>query len=172
MDSGALFQRNKRGLYVAYDHGRDENAYASFSLHFSSIFRLHRDNSLERELGSDDPEAHIRFLREGPMAGCEGVAVLCGASAHLSRYVDWEIKAALEGRLALIAVVLPANPGGPREPVLPERLRRNFESGYAVLVRSDEILDGRVDLGTRLDFALRRPFESIDNGLPPRTGDG
>ena len=172
MDSGALFQRPKRGLYVAYDHARDEGAYASFARHFSSLFRLQRDNSLEREIGSEDPEAHIRLLREGPMAGCDCAVVLCGAATPLAKFVDWEIKAALEGRLGLIGVALPSNPGGPRDPILPERLRRNFDGGYAVLIRSDELLDGRVDLGSRVDFALHRPLETLDNSLPPRDRDG
>ncbi len=35
MDSGPLFQRPKRGLYLAYDHARDEGPYGSFVRHFS-----------------------------------------------------------------------------------------------------------------------------------------
>jgi hypothetical protein len=172
MDSGALFQQKRRGLYVAYDHAWDAAAYASFALHFGSLFRLERDNSLARELGEEDAEAHVRFLREGPMAECRYALVLCGAATHRSRFVDWEIKAALDLRLALMGIVLPANPGGIREPLLPERLRKNFDSGYAVLARSDEVLDGRVDLGSRLTFAADRPLEALDNSLPLRDRDG
>ncbi len=123
-------------------------------------------------MGTDDAEAYIRFLREGPMAGCDCAVVLCGAGTPDSKFVDWEIKAALDGRLGLVGVVLPSNPGGPREPALPERLRRNFDGGYAVLIRSDELLEGRVDLGARVDFALHRPLEALDNGMPLRSRDG
>jgi hypothetical protein len=171
MDSGALFQQKRRGLYVAYEHTRDAAAYASFALHFGSLFRLERDNSLDRELGEADAEAHARFLAEGPMADCRYALVLCGAATHLSAFVDWEIKAALDKRLALMGLILPSNPGGMRDPVLPARLRINFDSGYAVVARSDEVLDGRVDLGSRLTFAKDRPLELLDNRLPLRARD-
>jgi len=172
MDSGALFQHKRRGLYVAYEHASDAAPYASFALHFGSLFRLERDNSLARELDGDDAEEHVKFLTAGPMAQCRYAVVLCGSATHLSKFVDWEIKAALDLRLALMGVILPSNPGGLRDPVLPERLRINFESGYAVLTRSDELLDGRVDLGSRLAFAQDRPLAGIDNGLPLRARDG
>jgi hypothetical protein len=169
MDSGPLFQRPKRGLYVAYDHVLDGAAYASFVRNFSSLFRLERDNSLERELGAEDPVGHIRFLAEGPMAECDCVVVLCGAATYLSKFVDWEIKAGLDRRLGLIAVLLPSNPPGPAgNPLLPERLGRNFEGGFAVQCRSDDLAAGKADLGSLVAFARSRPLEMIDNSLPPR----
>ncbi len=171
MDSGALFQQKRRGLYVAYDHALDAAPYASFALHFGSLFRLERDNSLARELGEEDGEAHVRWLSAGPLADCRYALVLCGSATHRSAFVDWEIKAALDRRLALMGVILPSNPGGFRDPVLPERLRINFDSGYAIVARSDELLDGRVDLGSRLAFAADRPMEALDNRLPLRAGD-
>jgi hypothetical protein len=171
MESGALFQQKRRGLYVAYDHARDAAPYASFARHFGSLFRLERDNSLARELGDEDAESHVRWLGEGPIAGCRYALVLCGAATHLSGFVDWEIKAALDRRLALMGVILPSNPGGLRDPILPERLRINFDSGYAIVARSDELLDGRVDLGSRLAFAGARPMEALDNSLPLRARD-
>lgn len=171
MDSGALFQHKRRRLYVAYEHTWDAAPYASFARHFGSLFRLERDNSLARELGSDDAEAHVRFLTAGPMAQCHYAVVLCGSVTHRSKFVDWEIKAALDKRLALMGVILPSNPGGLRDPILPERLRINFESGYAIVARSDELLDGRVDLGSRLAFAQDRPLADLDNRLPLRSRD-
>lgn len=168
-----LFQRPKRGLYIAYDHGRDGAPYASFARHFSSVFRLERDNSLERELGTDDAEAHVRALSEGPMATCACILVLCGASTHLSKFVDWEIKAALDRKLGLIAVALPSNPALENgEPLLPERLKRNFDSGYAVVVRAGDLIEGRVDLGARVEFATARMAEKIENALPLRLQEG
>ena len=155
-----MFQRKKRGFYIAYDHVRDAAPFASFARHFASLVRLERDNSLAREIGAEDAEGHVRFLAEGPMSACECLIVLCGGRTHASAFVDWEIKAALELRLGLIGVVLPSNPGGLREPLLPERLRRTFESGYAVVLRSDELLDGRVDLGARSAFGHAGTFST------------
>lgn len=167
MAGGFLFQRRKRRLYLAYDHFRDGEAFATFSRHFSSRFRLFRDNSLHREIGTRDAEAHIRWLAKGPLAKCEAVLVLCGEATHLSAFVDWEISAALDRGMGLIGVGLPSNPGdGNGRPLLPERLQRNFDGGYASLYAFGDLIEGRVDLGSRVAFARGHSPDLIDNALP------
>ncbi len=167
MAGGYLFQRRKRRLYLAYDHFRDADAYATFVRHFSSRFRLSHDNSVHREIGTSDAEAHIRWLIKTPLAKCEAVLVLCGATTHLSAFVDWEIKAALDARLGVIGVSLASNPGnGDGRPLLPERLQRNFDGGYASLYAQDDLLQGRIDLGSRVGFSRGQSPDLIDNALP------
>ncbi|MDB5106526.1 MAG: phage-related protein tail component [Fibrobacteres bacterium] len=173
MDPGSLFQRKKRKLYVAYDHVRDASKYSAFEDLFSSLFNIVRDNSLERELDTGDAESYLRNLREGAMADCDCVIVLCGAETHSLKFVDWEIKAALDLKLGLIGVILPDNPGGTRgDPVLPDRLRRNFDAGFAVVCRADELAQGRIDLAPRIVFAQDQPVSRIDNTQPLRDRDG
>ena len=168
MDSGALFQRKKRKVYVSYDHFADAQFYQQFQKRFADRYLLARDNSLERELGSSDAEAFIAALDRGPMKDSACTVVLCGARTHLDKYVDWEIMVALKQGDGLLGIVLPGNPAGPDgEPLLPDRFQRNFDSGFAVLCRWDEVIRETIDLTWRLIFSLDRPASAIDNSLPP-----
>lgn len=167
MDSAALFQRKKRKVYVSYDHFGDAQFFNQFQKQFAGRYLLARDNSLERELGSDDAESFIASLDRGPMQESACTLVLCGARTHLDKFVDWEIKVALDQGDGLVGIVLPGNPAGPGgEPILPARFQRNFDSGFAVLCRWDEVIRETLDLTRRLIFSLDRPAASIDNSLP------
>lgn len=176
MPSDALFQKPKRKIYVSHDHFADGHAYETFKRIFSSLYEIVRDNSLERELGGNDGEAFVRGLREGPMRGCDCLVVLCGAGTHEDRFVDWEIKAALEERIGLLAILFPsnlANPAAsaaaeetPGRVLLPDRMQDNFDSGYAVVCRWSEIVSTQVDLTSRILFAMDREREMIRNGRP------
>jgi hypothetical protein len=183
MPSDALFQKPKRRIFVSHDHFGDGHAYETFKRIFSSLYDIVRDNSLERELGGTDGEGFVRGLREGPMKDCDCLVVLCGAKTHEDRFVDWEIKAALEERIGLLAILFPANLAGsaasadgeesPGQPLLPERLRENFDGGYAVVCRWSEIVSTQVDLTSRILFAMDREREMIRNARPlmvPRIG--
>lgn len=181
MDSDALFQRPKRRIYVSHDHFADGHAYETFKRIFSSLYEIVRDNSLERELGGTDGEGFVRALRAGPMRDCDCLVVLCGARTHEDRFVDWEIKAALEERIGLLAILFPANLANagnaektaedPSQPLLPDRLRENFDGGYAVVCRWTEIVSTQVDLTSRIQFAMDREREMIRNERPLMSGN-
>jgi hypothetical protein len=170
MPSDALFQKPKRRIFVSHDHFADGHAYETFKRIFSSLYDIVRDNSLERELDGTDGEGFVRGLREGPMRDCDCLVVLCGARTHEDRFVDWEIKAALESRIGLLAILFPSNladpSGDPGQPLLPERLRENFDGGYAVVCRWSEIVSTQVDLTSRILFAMDREREMIRNERP------
>jgi hypothetical protein len=173
MESEGLFQKRRPRLYVGYDHFADGPYFDAFKRMFSSLYEIERDNSLERELGGDDAEGFIRHLRDEALADCACAVILCGGRTHLGKFVDWEIKAALDRKLSVIGIVLPTNPereGG--QPLLPERLRLNFDGGFAVICRWQEISEGRIDLSSRVNFAMARPVELIENSPPPRADDG
>jgi hypothetical protein len=170
MDSEGLFQQPKKRIYVCHDHFADGQAYETFKRLFSSRFDIVRDQSLERELGSNDGEGFVRSLREGPMRDCACAVVLCGKATHADTFVDWEIKAALEERIGLAGVILPANPlDAMGMPLLPDRLQANFDGGYAVICRWDDLVSTKVDLGARLNFAMDRDRILIRNDLPLRS---
>jgi hypothetical protein len=172
MDSGPLFRRPKRRLFVSYDHLRDGPRYERFLLLFGSGFEFVRDNSMERELGADDAEAHIAYLSREAMAGCHAAAVLCGPETHRRKFVDWEIRAALGKGLALLAIPLPDCPrDAAGNLVLPPRFQRNFDSGYAVLCPWSGLAATVEDLSAKVRFALERPPELIDNSAPPQDGE-
>jgi hypothetical protein len=172
MENRPLFQRPKRRLFVSYDHRRDGPRYDRLRLLFGSGFEFVRDNSLERELGSEDAAAHIALLSREAMAGCHCALVLCGPETHRRKFVDWEIMAALGKGLALVAVPLPDCPkdaaGGL---ILPERFQRNFDSGYAVLCPWSGLAAAVDDLSAKVRFALERPPALIDNAAPPQAGE-
>ncbi len=170
MDAGGLFQKRKQKLYVGYDHYADGLYYEGLRRLYSSLYEMARDNSLERELDGDDAEGFVRRAREEALDGCAGVIVLCGERTHLSKFVDWEIKAALDRRLSLIGIILPTNPSlDQNKPLLPERLGVNFDGGFAVICRWMEIASAQVDLGSRIRFAMEQSPERIDNSLPLRS---
>ncbi|HLP39942.1 MAG TPA: TIR domain-containing protein [Fibrobacteria bacterium] len=173
MDSGALFQRKKRKVYVSYDHHADAAYYERFAKVFGSRYTLARDNSIEREIGTDDRDAFIDHLASGAMKESACTVVLCGPGTPADRFVDWEIKVALDQGDGLVGILLPGN----REDVeggaaLPERFRRNFDSGFAVLCRWDEVIEERIDLTQRLVFSLDRAADLIDNSLPLKPAQG
>lgn len=172
MDSGPLFQRPKRRLFVSYDHRRDGPRYERFRLLFGSGFEIVRDNSLARELGDEEARAHIDFLAHEAMAGCHCAVILCGPETHRLKFVDWEILAALEKGLALVAIPLPDCPkDAAGSLILPERFQRNFDSGYAVLCPWSGLAATEEDLSAKVRFALERPRELIAAPAPPQASD-
>ncbi len=173
MPGSPLFERNKPQAYLCYDHHGDGEYYNLSQRLFSSVAELRRDLSLDRELGANDPKSFLRGADQA-MAGAQCAVVLCGARTHLDAYVDWEIKAALDRKIGLLAVMLPGNPtGGDGQPTLPERLQDNFDGGYAVVCGWRDLVDGRIDLTHRMAFAASRMAELIRNDRPLRpTGTG
>lgn len=171
MASAPLFQRPRPKVYLGYDHHGDGEYYALSQRLFASVCDFTHDRSLERELGAEDAEAYRRHLRE-TMEGTGCAIILCGARTHLDPFVDWEIQAALERKAGLMAIVLPGNPARPDgTPTLPDRLRDNWDSGYAVVCGWRDLADGKIDLTHRIAFASARMAEQIVDTrplLPPR----
>jgi hypothetical protein len=173
MDAGALFQKQKPKLYIGYDHYADGPYFEGFRRLYGSLYELTRDNSLAREIDGDDAEDFLRQARNGTMEACAAAVILCGTRTHLDKFVDWEIKAALDSKLSLIGIILPTNPGEAEgRPWLPQRLQANFEGGFAVICRWRELADTQVDFGSRLRFAMAQPADKIDNSLPLRSRNG
>jgi hypothetical protein len=170
MDSGPLFQRRKRKVYVSYNHFRDADRFEAFRRAFSSLYEIARDNSLDRELGPDDAQSYLRRLRDEAIADAGTVLVLCGAATAEDRYVDWEIQAALDRGAGLIGILFPELPAGPDDRAgWPDRLARNFDKGYAVICRWQDLLRDKIELSPRIDYAMERPLDLIDNSLPLRS---
>jgi MTH538 TIR-like domain (DUF1863) len=167
MESQPLFQRTKRKLYISYDHYLDAAAYDAFLKLFSSLTELIRDNSIERELDSAEPETYVKQLVAEGFKNVACLVVLCGSRTHMDKFVDWEIKAALDLKLGVLGIILPDNPLlADGQPLLPDRMQKNFDGGFAVICRWEEIAQFKVDLTGRVAFAMDRPMDLIDNSLP------
>ena len=172
MAPDGLFQKHKQKLYVGYDHLADGPYYGGFTRTFSSLYAIVRDQSLEREVDGDDAEGFIRHVRDEAMADCACAVILCGEGTHRSKFVDWEIKAALDRKLSLMGIILPTNPADAAgQPLLPERMQRNFDGGFAIICRWEELSSTKVDLSARWDpFAVTsNPLDEVraEYGIPP-----
>ncbi|HKP95875.1 MAG TPA: TIR domain-containing protein [Fibrobacteria bacterium] len=173
MDPDGLFQKHKRKIYVGYDLFVDGPYYEAFKRMSSSLYDIVRDTSMERELDGEDAEGFIRHVRDETMEDCACAVILCGARTHLDKFVDWEIKAALDRKLSLVGLVLPANPSDSAgQPLLPDRMQANFDGGFAVVCRWEELSSAKVDLSARIRFAMERPASLIENSLPLRLRNG
>ncbi len=123
----------KRSIFVSFHHGGDRAYYDAFSKLFADTYDVIQDNSVEREIDSDDAEYVIRKIREESITGSSCTVVLCGAQTPQRKFVDWEIKATLDKEHGLIGVNLPTNPillNG--NVAVPNRLFDNIQSGYSI----------------------------------------
>ena len=123
----------KRKIFVSYHHGSDQAYYDTFSQSFQDTYDVITDNSLEREVDSDDVEYVMRRIRENYIKGSSCTVVLVGKESYLRKYIDWEIKASLDLEHGLIGVQLPTLPTNPQGRVsVPARLSDNISSGFAL----------------------------------------
>ena len=133
-DSGLRVQAAiKRKIFVSYHHRGDQAYYNTFSEAFHDTYDVVTDNSLEREIDSDNVEYVMRRIRENYIQGSSCTIVLVGKETYARKYVDWEIKATLDAGHGLIGVRLPTAPVTPQNTVIvPGRLHDNIQSGYAL----------------------------------------
>ena len=126
----------KRKVFVSYHHGGDQGHYNAFSEAFHDTYDIISDNSLEREIDSEDVAYVDRRIREDYVTGTSCTIVLVGTNTWGRKYVDWEIKATLDKGHGLIGVQLPTLGAGPDGTVaVPGRLYDNIQSGYAVWIK-------------------------------------
>lgn len=128
-----LAKPTRRKVFVSYHHGNDQAYYNEFSRFFHDQLESVFDNSLERQIDSDNVDYVMQRIRDNHLTGTSCTIVLIGAQTHQRKYVDWEIKATLAKQHGLLGLVLPThilNPAG--QIVVPDRFLDNANSGYAV----------------------------------------
>lgn len=160
----------KRKVFISYHHGNDQAYYNAFSQHFSDNYDIIHDNSLDREIDSQNSEYIMRKIRDDYLTGTSCTIVLCGAETPNRKYVDWEIKATLDKKHALIGVRLPtarANQNG--NIVVPDRFVANYHTGYAIWVTWNDLINSGHTLGHYINLAVEHAQKNanrIDNSLP------
>lgn len=166
MSLDALVQRQtRRRIFVSYHHANDRGHYDQFMHMFAGSYEVVTDNSVRQEINSDNSEYVIRAIRERYITGSSCTIVLCGRDTPWRKFVDWEIKATLDVRHALIGVMLPTcRIGSQGRYVVPDRLADNVESGYAVWSRWPTILGAPFAVRDWIDQALAKPQILISNG--------
>lgn len=164
----------KPKVFVSYHHLGDRPYYDQFARVFADTYDVCHDNSVDREIDSDDSEYVIRRIRENNVHGTSCTIVLCGAATPWRKFVDWEIKATLDKEHALIGINLPTNPRDPFGRVhKPDRLQANLDSGYAIwLDWSGLISGGPSTLRKWIAFARCRPAGLLRNSAALRRCNG
>jgi len=123
----------KHKVFVSYHHHGDQAYYDAFSRAFADAYDVIYDNSLERQIDSDDVSYVMRRIRENFITGSSCTIVLVGEATWGRKYVDWEIQATLEKEHGLIGVYLPsALRAADGTIVVPDRLHDNIQSGFAL----------------------------------------
>ena len=100
--------------------------------------------------------------------------MLCGADTWRRKYVDWEIKAALDQQMGILAIQLPTllPTAAGSSVIVPGRLVDNIKSGYAVFTSwatATKTMDGISDL---IEDSLTRSKKLIDNSRAKRERNG
>ncbi len=151
-------------IFLSYHHRGDQSYYDAFAKSFHDVYEVIYDNSLEREIDSDDVDYVMRCIREKYITGSSCTIVLVGAQTWGRKYVDWEIKATLDKSHGLIGVQLPTAPRSMENKiVVPERLHDNIRTGFALWLTWQEITVSASQLQKYVHEANSRSITLIDN---------
>lgn len=167
----ALNKPPRRKVFISYHHGADQAYYDEFSKFFHERFEAVFDNSLERQIDSDNVDYVMQRIRDNHVTGTSCTIVLIGAQTYLRKYVDWEIKATLAKQHGVLGIVLPThiqNQSG--QLIVPDRFNDNVNSGYAVWTYWNGLtVQGFTQL---LETAIAKPKALIDNSRAMRQRNG
>ncbi|ARW16879.1 TIR domain-containing protein [Komagataeibacter europaeus] len=151
----------KRKVFVSYHHDGDQPYYNAFSQAFHDTYDVITDNSLERQINSEDVEYVMRRIRENYIIGSSCTIVLVGNDTYARKYVDWEIKATLDAGHGLIGVQLPTLSVDAQGLVtVPARLNDNIKSSYALwltwedITRSPQTCQAYIEAANAMDKQL------------------
>jgi hypothetical protein len=161
----------RRKIFVSYHHGGDQAYYDIFSQHFHDHYEAVFDNSLERQIDSDDVRYVMQRIRDTFITGTSCTVVLIGAQTHERKYVDWEIKATLLKQHGLVGIVLPNHQKTfDGKIIVPDRLYSNINTGFASLEYWSNLTAQR--LIELVDAAANQPKSLIDNSMEMKQRNG
>lgn len=160
--AAGVYKPIRRKIFVSYHHGGDQHYYDEFSRFFHDKFEAVFDNSLERQIDSDNVDYVMQRIRDKHLTGTSCTVVLIGGKTHERKYVDWEIKATLAKQHGLVGIVLPThtlNPSG--QIIVPDRFFDNANTGYATWTHWNGLtVQGLTNV---LEEAIAKPKNLIDN---------
>lgn len=162
---------SRRKIFVSYHHGGDQHYYNEFSRIFHDRFEAVFDNSLERQIDSENVDYVMQRVRDKHLTGTSCTVVLIGGKTHERKYVDWEIKATLAKQHGLVGIVLPSHARTPNgQIIVPDRFVDNLNTGYAVWRHWNGLtVQG---LTQALEEAIAKPKQLIDNSRTMRQRNG
>lgn len=159
----------KRKVFVSYHHAGDQAYYDLFARTFADQYDVVTDNSLSRQIDSDDVDYVIRRIRKDYITGSSCTVVLVGRDTWGRKYVDWEIKATLDAAHGLVGVYLPTAPISSENKVMvPGRLHDNIQSGFALWVSWRDFTQSPQRCSAFLEDAVNRNRQQVVNNRPRR----
>lgn len=169
---GAAMQTKiRRKIFVSYHHGGDQWYYNEFSRVFHDSWETVYDNSLERQIDSDNSGYVMQRIRDNYITGTSCTVVLIGAHSHERKYVDWEIKATLDKQHGLFGVILPTHSLSTDDKIIvPSRFHDNLITGYTNFVHWNA-LNTQV-LANGVNAAVAKPKNQINNTAPMKQRNG
>ena len=166
-------QQIKRKVFVSYHHTGDQAYYDAFSKASCDMYDVITDNSLEREVDSNDVDYVRRRIRENYLSGSSWTIVLVGKDTWGRKYVDWEIGTTLEKEHGLIGVQLPTAPlAAERKVGVPGRLYDNIPTKYSVWTDWKKITAGAVACTQLIEQANARDKKLINDSCERRLKNG
>jgi hypothetical protein len=167
----ALNAPKRRKVFVSYHHGGDQWFCDEFSRIFHDRWESLYDNSLERQIDSDDTRYVMQRIRDNHITGTSCTIVLIGAKTHERKYVDWEIKATLDKQHGLLGVVLPTHcKTYDGKIIVPERFHNNVNSGFATYLHWEQLTEET--LKSAVNAAAASATVLIDNSLAMKARNG
>lgn len=162
---------NRRKTFVSYHHGGDQWYYNEFSRLFHDTWETVFDNSLERQIDSDNTAYVMQRIRDNHITGTSCTVVLIGRQTHLRKYVDWEIKATLAKEHGLLGIVLPSHSRNARgQIIVPDRFLHNVLTGYASYIFWENL--NVQSLAAAVNIAVSTSSSLIDNSMQMKTRNG
>jgi MTH538 TIR-like domain (DUF1863) len=157
-------QTVKHKVFVSYHHRGDQAYYDAFSGAFHDVYDVIYDNSLERQVDSDNVDYVRRRIAENYITGSSCTIVLVGKDTWGRKYVDWEIDATLDKQHGLIGVCLPTAPRNAlNQIIVPDRLFDNIQSGYAPWLSWQDFTANAAQLQQNVALAKSRSTRLIVN---------
>jgi len=160
--AGAPVRRPR--IFVSYQHDPDQPYYDLFSRTLHDSMDLVYDNSLEKEIDSDDNDYVRQAIRDRHISGTSCTIVLCGPTTYQRKFIDWEIKATLDKGHGLIGIGLPTvalNQQG--QSIVPDRLASNYDSGYAIWKTWNDLATNPALMASWIQEAVSRETSKIIN---------
>jgi hypothetical protein len=168
----------KHKTFVSYYHKDDQDDRQKFERQFRDLVV---SKSVEKDdIDSDNSDEYIKqLIQKDYLKDTTVLAVLVGPNTKCRKHVDWEISGAINqkvgGPAGVIGILLPSHPdygtGKYDYKNLPERLAKNAESGYAIII---EWTDDRVKMQEWIEVAFQKRNETdkrITTSVPQMTED-
>jgi hypothetical protein len=169
--ANALYGSPRRKIFVSYHHGGDQWYYNEFSRLFHDEWEAVFDNSLERQIDSDDTAYVMQRIRDNHITGTSCTVVLIGALTHQRKYVDWEIKATLDKQHGLVGIVLPsAQRTIEGKVIVPDRFFQNLNTGFASMMNWTDL--NAQSLPIAVNYAVSKQKNLISNSMTMKARNG